>query len=173
MFINSSKTLLVRSKIYRCFIDSKLFLYFVIMTLDLAICSFMSLFWCHCGFQSRFFSCWSHYLILIWLSLTQFGSVWLNLAQFGSVCLSLPQFGLVWPETSFWFGSLWLTLCLFWHNSPLENLVWFSLNHLSIVWIKTNNNNKMAISRLFLAVFPPPVCLSFTKPRFRRSFWGA
>ena len=43
----------------------------------------------------------------------------------------------------------------------------------TIVWIKTNNNNKMVILRLILAVFPPPVCLSFTKPRFRRSFRGA
>ena len=43
----------------------------------------------------------------------------------------------------------------------------------SIVWIKTNNNNKTAILWLFLAIFPPPVCLSFTKPRFRQSLGGA
>ena len=42
-----------------------------------------------------------------------------------------------------------------------------------IVWIKTNNNNKMAIWWLFLAIFLPTVCLSFTKPRLKRSFRGA
>ena len=43
----------------------------------------------------------------------------------------------------------------------------------NIVWVKMNNNNKMAILELFLAIFLPTVCLSFTKPRFRRSFLGA
>ena len=41
-----------------------------------------------------------------------------------------------------------------------------------IVWVKMNNNNKMAILELFLAIFPPTVHLSFTKPRFKRSFWA-
>jgi hypothetical protein len=41
-----------------------------------------------------------------------------------------------------------------------------------IVWIKMNNNNKIAILRLFLAIFLPNVCLSSTKPRFRRCSMG-
>ena len=75
-------------------------LYFVIITLDLAICSFMSLFWCHCGFQSGFFSCWSHYLILVWFNLAQFGSIWLSLPQFWLFWLTLAHFMFILAQLS-------------------------------------------------------------------------
>ena len=98
-----------------CFMNSNIFRYFVIITLDLAICSFVSLFWCHWGFQSGFFSCWSHCLLLFWLnlghSLAQFSSV---LAEICWASLSLTEFSWIWLSPVLFclaeFGAIWLNL---------------------------------------------------------------
>ena len=62
-------------------------------------------------------------------------------------------------------------------RSSKHSPVWQKMHLISvfctIVWVKTNDNNNFLILQPFLAIFPPTIWFSFTKRRFRRSFWGA